>query len=330
MKAKNCLIFGGSGQIGRNLIRKLTKNNYRVTVVTRNIHQKSYIIKTQANAGYIHIEEANIFEEGKIRKLFIKADICINLIGILFEKKKGNTFKNIHTIFPSILAKLSKEYNLKHFIHLSALGINEAKDSKYAESKLMGENEILKNFPLATILRPSVVYSADDNFTTNFMTLLNRLPVFPLYYNGDTKFAPIHCSDLTDAIYHVISSNVYSKIIECVGPEIITFKQILIRLLNLIDKQSILIPFPLLIAEFSAKLFELMPKPILTRDQLKLLKYDNVASGKYKTNSEIGIPSKRYFTEEVKKYCYMWRDGGQFSTEKYTSNNGSDNATNTN
>jgi len=182
MKAKNCLIFGGSGQIGRNLIRKLTKNNYRVTVVTRNIHQKSIIIKTQANAGYIDVVEANIFDEKKIRELFKKADICVNLIGILFEKKRGNTFKNIHSIFPSLLAKLCKEYSLKHFIHLSALGINEAIDSNYAKSKLEGETKILKNFPLATILRPSVVYSVDDNFTTNFMTLLNRLPLFPLYY----------------------------------------------------------------------------------------------------------------------------------------------------
>ena len=129
MKAKNCLIFGGSGQIGRQLIRKLTKNNYRVTVVTRNIHQKSYVIKTQANAGYIDIVEANIFDEKKIRKLFENTDICINLIGILFEKRGGNSFKNIHSIFPSLLAKLCKEYKLKHFIHLSALGINEAIDS---------------------------------------------------------------------------------------------------------------------------------------------------------------------------------------------------------
>ena len=146
MKAKNCLIFGGSGQIGRNLIRKLTKNNYRGTVVTRNIHQKSYIIKTQANAGYIDIVEANIFDEEKIRSLFEKADICINLIGILYEQKKGNTFKNIHSLFPSILSKLCKQYNIKNFIHISALGINEASDSKYAISKLEGEKNIFKNF----------------------------------------------------------------------------------------------------------------------------------------------------------------------------------------
>ena len=321
MKAKNCLIFGGSGQIGRNLIRKLTKNNYQVTVVTRNIHQKSYIIKTQANAGYIDIVESNIFEEQKIRKLFEKADICINLIGILFESKKGNTFKNIHTIFPSLLSKLSKEYKLKHLIHLSALGINEATDSDYAKSKLEGEERILRNFPLATIIRPSIVYSVDDNFTTNFMTLLNRLPIFPLYYEGGTKFAPIHCSDLTDVIFNIISNNVNSKIIECVGPEIISFKEILEKLLNLIGKKRLLIPMPLPIAQMSARFFEIMPKPLLTRDQLKLLKYDNVLSGKYKSNSDIGVPSLRYFDEEVKKYCYMWREGGQFSTEKYNSDN---------
>ncbi len=320
MKAKNCLIFGGSGQIGRNLIRKFTKNNYRVTVVTRNVHQKSYIIKTQANVGYIEIVEANIFEENKIRDLFRNADVCINLIGILFEKK-ANSFRNIHTIFPSILAKLSKEYNLKHFVHLSALGINDAIDSNYAKSKLEGENRVLKNFPLATILRPSIVYSVDDNFTTNFMTLLKRLPIFPLYYNGKTKFTPIHCSDLTDIIYHIISKNIYSNIIECVGPEILTFREILEKLLILINKKRIFFPLPLPIAEVQARFFELFPNPLLTRDQLRLLKYDNTVSKKYKTNSDIGIPSVRYFDEEVKKYCYMWKDGGQFSTEKYKDKN---------
>ena len=321
MKAKNILIFGCSGQIGRSIVRKLTKDNFTVTAVTRNIHQKGIVLKTLGNAGFINIVESNIFDEKKIRELFKKADICINLVGILYEQKKGNTFKNIHTVFPSLLAKLSKEYNLKHFIHLSALGINEAVDSDYAKSKLEGENEILKNFPLATILRPSIVYSVEDNFTTSFMSLLNKLPFFPLYYSGNSRFAPIHVTDLTDTIHHVISNNIYSKIIECIGPEIITFREILERLLVLIGKKRILLPFPLPLAELSARFFELLPKPLLTRDQLRLLKYDNIASGKYKTNSDIGMPSKKYFNEEVKKYCYMWKEGGQFSTEKYNSIN---------
>ena len=312
MKGKNCLIFGGSGQIGRHLIRKLTQNDYRVIVVTRNIHQKGHIIKTQGNAGYIDIVEANIFDEAKIKSLFERADICINLIGILYEKKRSS-FRNIHTLLPALLAKLCKQNNLKHFIHLSALGINESTESKYAQSKLDGEKEILKNFPLSTILRPSVVYSVDDNFTTNFMTLLNRLPVFPLYYNGQTKFMPIHSSDLVDIIYNIISKNIYSQIIECVGNETLTLKEIIEKLLNLIDKRRILLPVPLFFGKLSAKFFQLFPKPLLTEDQLKLLKYDNVISGKYKTNSDIGFPAKCLFEKEVEKYCYMWRQGGQFS-----------------
>ncbi len=317
MKEKNCLIFGGSGQIGRNLIRKLAKNNYKMTIVTRNIHQKSYLIKTQANAGFIDIVEANIFEEKKIRKLFENTEICINLVGILYENKRGNSFHNIHSVFPALLAKLSKEYNLKQFIHLSALGINNAKDSNYALSKLNGETNILKNFPEVTILRPSIVYSIDDNFTTNFMNLLTKLPIFPLYYAGKTKFMPIHCSDLTDIIYDVVSKKKQSNIIECIGPEVLTLKDMIKILLKLIDKKRLLINMPLFVANFSANFFQLFPKPLLTTDQLKLLKYDNLPSGKYKTNIDIGVPSTKLFEVEVEKYCYMWREGGQFSTDKY-------------
>ena len=317
MKPKNCLIFGGSGQIGRHLIRKLTKNNYKVTVVTRNIHQKGHIIKTQANAGYIDIIESSIFDEKKIRELLQNSSICINLVGILFEKKNGQNFKNIHTIFPSFLASLCKEYKIDQFIHISSLGISEAKDSEYAKSKLEGEKKILNNFPISTILRPSIVYSVDDNFTTNFMTLLSMLPVFPLYYEGKTKFMPIHCSDLTDIIYHVISKNISSNIIECVGPETLSFKEIILKLLNSIDKKRFLLPMPLPIARISAKFFQLFPKPLLTEDQLKLLNYDNIISGKYKTNYEIGASSEKKFSDEIIKYSFMWKEGGQFSTKKY-------------
>ncbi len=316
MKPKNCLIFGASGQIGRHLIRKLTKNNYKVTAVTRNLHQKAYVLKTQANAGYIDIVELNIFNENKLKDIISRADICINLIGILYEKNKGNTFENIHTIFPSLISKICKEYNVKQFIQLSALGIDDAVDSNYAKSKLEGEKNIKNNFKNVTILRPSVVYSVDDNFTTNFMTLLNRLFVFPLYYNGDTKFMPIHCSDLTEIIYQIVSKNIISKTIECVGPETISLKDILKRLLKLTEKKRLLIPLPLFLAKLSAIFFQLLPNPLLTLDQLKLLRYNNVISGKYKTNFDIGIPSVHRFDVEVEKYAFMWKESGQFSRKK--------------
>ena len=316
MKPKNCLIFGASGQIGRHLIRKLTKNNYKVTAVTRNLHQKGYALKTQGNAGYIDIVELNIFNEKKLKDLINRADICINLVGILYEKNKGNTFENIHTIFPYLISKICKECNVKQFIQLSALGIENAVDSNYAQSKLEGEKNIKENFKHATILRPSVVYSVDDKFTTKFMTLLNRLFIFPLYYNGDTKFMPIHCSDLTEIIYQVISKNIISSTIECVGPETISFKDILERLLKIIEKNRLLVPLPLFLAKLSATFFQLLPNPLLTLDQLRLLKYNNVASGKYKTNFDIGIPSVCKFDEEVEKYAFMWKERGQFSKKR--------------
>ena len=316
MKAKNVLVFGGSGQIGRVLTRVLTKNQYRVIIVTRNIHQKGLLIKSQGNQGWINIVEANIFDEKKIRDLFREADICINLIGILYEKK-GSSFKNIHTLFPSILAKLCKEYNLEHFIHLSALGVDKAIDSNYAKSKLEGEKEILKNFPLSTILRPSVVYSVDDNFTTNFMTLLNRLPIFPLYFEGKTRFMPIFSGDLADIIFNIISNKIDTQIIECVGPETITLKEIVEKLLKLISKKRLLVPMPLFLGKLTAQFFQYFPKPLLTPDQLRLLQYDNIASNQYKTNTDIGFPAKSLFENEVEKYCYMWREGGQFSKKNF-------------
>ena len=138
------LIFGSSGQIGKSLIRKFTKNNYKVIAVTRSIHQKGYQIKTQSNYGYLELEEINSFDEENISRLMENSSICINLIGILYEGNKGNTFKNIHSLFPSILAKFCKEYKVKQFIHLSALGINSAVDSNYAKSKLKGEENIQK------------------------------------------------------------------------------------------------------------------------------------------------------------------------------------------
>ena len=312
MKPKNILVFGATGQIGRNLVRKLTKKNYKVTAVTRNLHQKGYILKTQANPGYIDIVEANIFDTNKLQEIVSNCDICINLIGILYEKG-ANSFENIHTNFPSILSELCFKKNIEQFIHVSALGIESAVKSNYAKSKLDGEKELKKNFPKALILRPSLVYSVDDNFTTLFMSLINIMPFFPLYYHGRTKFSPIHCSDMTEIILAMVEKNVNSQIVECIGPEQLTFKDIVINLLNSINKNRLLISVPLFMAKFMAFFFELFPKPLLTRDQLRLLKHDNIASGKYKTNFDFNIPSVLIFRNEVDKYSFMWRERGQFS-----------------
>ena len=315
MKPRNCLIFGASGQIGRNLIRSLTKNNIKVTAFTRNIHQKGYILKTQANPGYLEIVEGSIFDYKLLKKLFSNTDLCVNLIGILYEKGKNN-FNNIHVEFPKMISRLSSDYKLNKLIHLSALGIESAKDSKYATSKLKGEKEILNNFKNSVILRPSVVFSVDDNFTTQLMTLLGLLPIFPIYYSGRTIFRPIFCSDLTNSITKIIINDIKENIIEFVGPEEMTFKEILEKLLLLIEKKRLLLPMPISIAKFTAHVFELLPKPMITNDQLRLLKYDNVLSGRHKSNTDLNLKCSSKFLNEVNKYSYMWKNEGEYSKKE--------------
>ena len=309
---KKVLIFGGSGQLGLYLIRRLSKN-YSLTVLTRNAHQKAYRLRPLANAGYLSIIQGSIFDEKKLRHLIGQSDIVINLVGILTEINKANSFKNIHTNFPYLISKICNDYNVKQFIHISALGIEKAIDSKYAESKINGEKAVRENFPKTTIIKPSIVFSVDDSLTTRFMTLLNLLPFFPLYYGGKTKFAPIHASDVAEIIFQVISNEIFSKKIEAIGPQVLTFKEIIQILLKCIDKKRILIPVPLLIAKISALFLQLFPKPLLTLDQLRLLKYSNIKSEGSKTNFDIGCPSKIFFEEMVKSYSFSWRTGGQFS-----------------
>ena len=309
------LIFGSSGQIGKSLIRKFTKNNYRVTAVTRSIHRKGFQIKTQSNYGYLELEEINSFTEENILKLMKNSSICINLIGILYEKKE-NHFNLIHSDLPSLLSKIAFKNSLDQFIHISALGIETASDSKYAMSKLSGEKKVRRNFPKSIILKPSIVYSVDDNFTTNFMRLLSMLPVMPLYYGGKTKFTPIHVSDLANIIYEIVEKKITSETIECVGPEVFTFKELILKILKSINKKRLLFPLPLPLAKINAKLFQLMPKPLITLDQLNLLKYDNVPSKKYKTNFDFKMMANKKFDDEIIEYSFNWTSGGQYSKKK--------------
>jgi len=314
MIVKKILIFGATGQIGRYCIRRLVQNNYKVIAVTRNSH-KAVFLKTQAPIGYLEIEQANIFDEQRINDLISRVDVCVNLIGILFEKGKNNTFNKIHSDFPEQLSKICKKKNVD-LIHISALALSNAKDSKYAQSKINGENKIRENLLKATIIKPSIVHSVDDNFSTRLLTLLRLLPVFPIYYKGQTKYSPIHASEVAELIFYVISEGIISKDIEAIGPEVLTFKKIIQILLRSINKKKFLIPMPLPLAKISAFFFQLLPNPVITIDQLRLLKYDNVKSEKGITNFDIGCPSKIFFEKSINSYSYNWRDGGKYSIDK--------------
>ena len=314
MKHKEILLFGATGQIGRNLIRKLSQNNYKITAVTRNIHSAGYVLKTQANPGYLELVELKNFNIDRVESLIKNASICINLTGILYEKRKDE-FQILHSDFPSLLSKKANQFQIEKFIHISALGIEKATDSKYALSKLEGERKIKENFKKSIIIKPSIVYSVDDKFTTRFMSLLNMLPIMPLYYNGKTKFSPIHVTDLVEIIFNLIESKEDNLVLECIGPEVITFKEIIEKLLISIEKKRVLLPLPLPIAKFTAKTLQLLPNPLLTEDQLVMLKYDNCKTKNYKNNFDLGYIPKRIFENEINKYSYNWKTGGQFATK---------------
>ncbi len=180
----------------------------------------------------------------------------------------------------------------------------------------MGKKKIRENFTEATIIKPSVVHSVDDNFSTKLFSLLKLLPLFPIYYNGKTKFSPIHASEIAELIFFVISKRILSKDIEAVGPEVLSFKEIIQILLKSINKKNFLLPLPLPIAKIFAFFFQLLPNPLITIDQLRLLKYDNIKSDQGITNFDIGCPSKIIFEESIKSYSYNWRDGGKYSVSK--------------
>ena len=217
--------------------------------------------------------------------------------------------------FPIEFQKFVKKKNVD-LIHVSALALNKAKNSKYAQSKINGEIKIRKNFDRATIIKPSIVFSVDDKLSTKFMSLLSLLPIFPLYYKGETKFTPIHASDVAELIFNIISKEIVSKNIEAIGPEILTFKEIIQVLSKSIKKKRLLVPIPLFLAKISAVFFQLFPNPLLTLDQLRLLKYDNIKSENGITNFDLGYPSKLYFEDSVLKYSFNYTEGGQYSIEK--------------
>ncbi len=310
MKPKVATIFGASGFIGRNLIRRLTEKDFRIVAATRSPYLHGYL-KPLGNPGQIDLEKVNLFDEENLRTLIKNSDVVINLIGILYETRKQK-FENIHVNFPDLLSKICSDLKIEKFIHISALGIDKNINSKYMQSKLMGEKKILNNFNNSTILRPSIVYGDGDNFFNQFASLAEFLPALPLIGGGQTKFQPIHVSDLCKAIVAIVNKEeIDQSIYELGGSQVYTFKEMMEILLKQIKKKRFLIPIPFSIAKFQAKILQLFPKPLLTTDQVEMLKYDNVVSNNYPTLKDLEINPKS-IESVLPSYIWRFRKGGQF------------------
>ena len=303
-------IFGAGGFLGKHLMRQLTKLDYRVKVATRNPYLKGYL-KPLGNPGQIELFKTNIFNPENVKQVLKNCDLVINLVGILYETKKQK-FNQIHSQFPYLLSNLCNELKIKNLIHISALGVRERHISQYMQSKLQGEKNIQNIFKPSVILRPSVVFGPEDKFFNTFASLAQFSPVLPLLGGGKTKFAPIFVGDVAKAIVKALElNNSEPQIYELGGPENYSFKGLMEILLSEIKKKRFLMPIPFGIAKFQSYFLQMMPNPLLTPDQVEILKYNNIVSGDYPTLKDLGI-SGTAIQSILPKYIYRFRAGGQF------------------
>ncbi len=287
-KTMRILIFGGTGFVGTTVVEKLAHHDHQVVVATRN-RQAGAHLQPFGNVGQIVCKEVNTKKPETLAPLFKDIDVVINLIGILYQKKK-NGFKKVHTELPQHLAQLAKENGVKHFVQMSALGVDHAKKSKYAQSKLAGEQAVLNILPDAMIIRPSIIFGEGDGFFSLFNGLAKYSPALPLVGGGKTKFQPVYVGDVAEAIVKGAEQN-KCGVYELAGNRVYSFKRMLEIMLDYTNRKRLLIPIPMSLAKFKAFFWEQLPKPILTRDQVELLKTDNIITdnSRCKKLADLGI-----------------------------------------
>ena len=303
-------IFGAGGFLGKYLMRQLTKLDYRIKVATRNPYLKGYL-KPLGNPGQIELFKTNIFNPEDVKQVLKNCSFAINLIGILHETRKQK-FSQVHAKFPNLLSNLCNETGVKKLIHISALGVREGHVSRYMQSKLEGEKNIQNVFKSSVILRPSLIFGPEDKFFNTFASIAQFSPALPLIGGGKTKFSPIYVGDIAKAIVRALNlNNSESKIYELGGPENYSFRELMEILLEEIKKKRFLIPIPFGVAKFQSYFLQMMPNPLLTTDQVEMLKYNNIVSGEYPSLEDLGVSGKT-IQSILPKYIYRFRAGGQF------------------
>jgi len=310
---KVACIFGCSGFLGSNLIRPLTLKGWRIIAVTRSPY-KNNRLKMYGPVGDVDLEKlSNLFDEEQIRK-FIKASCCvINLVGILTESKQSS-FEAIHTRFPAMLSRLCAEYD-KSLIHISSLGIETSSaTSRYAKTKLEGEKIILETLKnKSIILRSGLMVGTDDKFFNTLASLCQISPFLPLIGQGLNNIQPIAVTDTAKAIAEVLEKEeINNNIYELGGPNTFAFKELMEILLKQIKKRRFLLPIPIPFAKVLGRILQVMPKPLLTADQVELMQYDSVVGNKYSTLKDLKINPKT-INEVLPSYIWRHRQEGQFS-----------------
>jgi uncharacterized protein YbjT (DUF2867 family) len=306
-------VFGGSGFVGGHVIRALAKRHYRIRVAVRR-PELAFHLQPLGRVGQIHPVQANLRHPGSIAAAVRDADVVINLVGILYERGRQR-FDAVQTAGAEAVAQAATLHGAR-LVHMSALGADETSPSAYGRSKAAGEKAVLAAAPGATIFRPSIVFGPEDDFFNKFAALARMMPALPLVGGGMTRFQPVFAGDVAAAFAAAAAGGTRpGTIYELGGTEVFTFRELLEYVLATTQRRRLLVPIPFWLAKAEAMLLQFMPKPLLTPDQVELLRRDSIvseaATRENRTLRGLGIEPTS-MQAIVPSYLWRFRRSGQF------------------
>jgi uncharacterized protein YbjT (DUF2867 family) len=300
-------VFGGAGFLGRAIVQRLAKADYVVRVVTRN-PDRVRDLKTAGFVGQIVPLAADPTEDAGLARAVEGAEAVINLIGILYERRPGD-FERLQGEAPGRIARASMAAGVQRLVHVSAIGADAASESVYARTKAAGEAGLRAGFPAATILRPSIVFGAEDAFFNRFAQMATILPFLPVV-SGATRFQPVHVGDVAEAVMAAIArDDAMGRTYELGGPRVWSFRELMAFILEVTGRRRMLVDMPMGLMRLQARLLEKLPAPPLTNDQLILLQKDNVVAPDALTLADLGVSAKAV-EAVVPGYLARFRPGG--------------------
>ena len=288
MRNRRTAILGGSGFIGRYVVKRLAARGEVIAAGCRNAEAAKHL-KPLGDVGQIMPLNVGIGDETLLPAFLAGNDSLVNCVGILRESG-AQTFELVHHTGPARLARLAREAGVDRFVHISAIGADPRSSSAYARTKAVGEQAVRDGFPTATILRPSVVFGPEDQFFNRFAAMAMFSPALPLIGAGETRFQPVYVGDVADAVVTCLEDPATAgRVYELGGPKIYTFREVLELVLNEIRRKRRFVDLPFGLAAFQARLMSILPSPPLTPDQVELLKSDNIVSSGALTLASLGI-----------------------------------------
>ncbi len=310
---KRVTIFGASGFLGRHIVRALANEGWRIRVAVRRPNNANFLSPT-GRVGQIQLLKANVRDDDAVRAALKDADAAINLVGILYQTGRQR-FDSIHVEGATRIARLSTEMGVPRLLHVSSLGANVQSRAQYAKTKAAGESAVRVAYPTATIFRPSAVFGPEDDFFNKFAWLARITPSFvplPLIGGGGTRLQPVFVGDVAQAAARVLREpGTAGATFELGGPEIMTLREIMELVLKVTHRRRMLLPIPFALARLQGAGLGILPKPLITLDQVRLLESDNVVSEGARGFRDLAITPEAV-EAIIPSYLWRFRKQGQF------------------